>query len=254
MQFHDNPPVLALLGISDLDYLITMFALTRLGYSVLILSPRLSVEAYLFLLDKTDCKGIVNGVSFTSVVDTLQQQTTIERFEIIQRCQYDKDDIVGMQEAEYQCKIDRESASSRVAYIMHSSGSTGLPKPIWQTHKACLENYSFGNGGRGFCTAPFYHTHGHASFYRTLYARGTIFLCNAHVPLTSTNLITAMEEIKPQIILAVPYTLKLLAESDRGVKSLCACEVVSSSGSQCPDELGDRLVAEGVNLVSIYGA
>lgn len=203
------------------------------------------------LLDKTGCKGVVHGLSFASVVGKLQQQTDIERFAIIQRSQYDRG---GIPETISQCELDTESASSHVAYIMHSSGSTGLPKPIWQTHRACLENYSPGNGRRGFCTAPFYHNHGHAVFYRSLYAHGTIFLCNAHVPLTSTNLITALEEIKPQIVFAVPYILKLLAESDQGIKSLCACEVVSSSGSQCPDELGDHLVAQGVNLISLFGA
>lgn len=52
---------------------------------------------------------------------------------------------------------------------------------------------------------------------------------------------------------AVPYVLKLLAESAAGVASLASMEAVSFAGAAVPDELGDRLVAAGVPLYSQYG-
>lgn len=52
---------------------------------------------------------------------------------------------------------------------------------------------------------------------------------------------------------AVPYVLKLLAESPAGVASLASMEAVSFAGAAVPDELGDRLVSAGVPLYSQYG-
>ena len=52
---------------------------------------------------------------------------------------------------------------------------------------------------------------------------------------------------------AVPYVLKLLAETDEGIECLAGFEAVSYAGAAVPDDLGDRLVERGVNLVSFYG-
>jgi hypothetical protein len=51
----------------------------------------------------------------------------------------------------------------------------------------------------------------------------------------------------------VPYVLKLLAETERGIQVLKKCKVVSSNGSRCPDELGDLLTARGVFLGCLFG-
>jgi long-subunit acyl-CoA synthetase (AMP-forming) len=47
--------------------------------------------------------------------------------------------------------------------------------------------------------------------------------------------------------------LKLLGETDEGVEALASFEAVSFAGAAVPDDLGDRLVAAGVNLLSQYG-
>lgn len=52
---------------------------------------------------------------------------------------------------------------------------------------------------------------------------------------------------------AVPYVLKLLAETEEGIECLAGFEAVSYAGAAVPDDLGDRLTERGVNLVSFYG-
>lgn len=52
----------------------------------------------------------------------------------------------------------------------------------------------------------------------------------------------------------MPYALKLLAETEEGVRLLRRLEIVMYGGSACPDDLGDYLAGEGVNLVGHYGA
>jgi hypothetical protein len=77
---------------------------------------------------------------------------------------------------------------------------------------------------------------------------------NANLPLSGANLIEAMTAVKPESFHGVPYALKLLAETERGVQVLRDCELVLFGGSSCPDDLGDRLVEAGVYLVGHYGA
>lgn len=72
--------------------------------------------------------------------------------------------------------------------------------------------------------------------------------------MASSNLIAAMENVKPDGFHGVPYALKLLGENSRGIELMRMCQVVMFGGSSCPDDLGDRLVKEAINLVAHYGA
>jgi acyl-coenzyme A synthetase/AMP-(fatty) acid ligase len=147
-----------------------------------------------------------------------------------------------------------KDASSRTSFIIHSSGSTGLPKPIFQTHKACLTNYSSSTGYRAFLTLPLYHNHGLSTFFRGVYSGNPTYFFNANLPLSASNLLRAMEAAQPESFHGVPYALKLLAETDQGIKALAKCKLVLYGGSSCPDELGDKLVNAGVYVVGHYGA
>jgi nucleoside-diphosphate-sugar epimerase len=81
-----------------------------------------------------------------------------------------------------------------------------------------------------------------------------MYLGNYAFPVTSQNLIEALSVAKPELVCAVPYVLKLLAEKPEGIRTLARAKAVLYAGSSCPDELGNMLVAEGVNLIANYGA
>lgn len=73
------------------------------------------------------------------------------------------------------------------------------------------------------------------------------------MPLTADNLVAVVEKVRPQAVHVVPYALGLLAEKWRGVDGLESCKIVTAAGARTPDELGDRLVAEGINLGVVFG-
>ena len=79
------------------------------------------------------------------------------------------------------------------------------------------------------------------------------FEINADLPLTASNLVSALKVIRPEICHCVPYALKLIAEESEGVELLKRCKHVTSAGATTPDELGDKLVKEGINLGLIFG-
>ena len=87
-----------------------------------------------------------------------------------------------------------------------------------------------------------------------MYMRKTMYFVNSALPLTCEGLTAALRRASPNTLCAVPYVLKLLAEQDSGIQALCDCQQVLYTGSQCPDDLGDRLVERGVNLASLIGS
>ena len=247
-----NAQVIALLGPSNLDYFFTLLALSRLGFTVLFLSTRISEAAYLSLLDVTKCRHMVVDQSFRKTAKTLTSvKPELEIIDILSQDQYMSEEAAGETGLEKELNLDQES--SKVAWIIHSSGSTGLPKPIYQTHQAALRNYENSLAMRGFVTLPLFHAFGLSNVFRGITAVKKIYIYNASLPLTSQNLLKILTYHEFEIFLAVPYALKLLSETQEGIAALAALKVVMFGGSACPDALGDLLTEGEVTLVSHYG-
>lgn len=86
-----------------------------------------------------------------------------------------------------------------------------------------------------------------------MYMRKTVYFLNPDLPMTCEGLVAAIRATKPGTLAAVPYTLKLLAEQAEGVDALQDIDQVVFTGSPCPDDLGDRLTEQGVNLAAFIG-
>ena len=248
--------VVGLLGPSNFDYLITMLALTKLGHTVLFLSTRISPAAYVSLLKATGAKHLLTDDSFQNLAETLLSKVpSLKTAGIAKHTVYDGEVVVGMTPIDT-CltdQLDPEAEKNQLAWIIHSSGSTGLPKPIFQTQTAALGNYRNNLNMRGFVTLPLYHAHGISSLFRSIQSRKSIHLYNASLPLTHDYLLKTLEQNDFEIFYGVPYALKILAESSEGLEALAKMKVVMFGGSACPDTLGNRLVKKNVNLVSHYG-
>ncbi|KAK2757279.1 putative NRPS-like protein biosynthetic cluster [Arachnomyces sp. PD_36] len=248
---NEKERVIAMLGASTLEYLITAISLSRLGFTVLFLSTRIADAAYTSLLEVTCCSHILVDASFQKTASNLQQRiSNLEVLEILHREQFVRDDDVQLETTQ---ELNPVQEASRNSWIIHSSGSTGLPKPIYQTHSAALRNYENSMEMKGFITLPLFHAHGLGSVFRGITANKKIFMYNASLPLTEPNLLEIMRKHKFEIFYGVPYVLKLLSESNEGIEALAAMQVVMFGGSACPDVLGDLLTEAGVNLVSHYG-
>lgn len=105
-----------------------------------------------------------------------------------------------------------------------------------------------------FITLPLFHNHGICNLFRAIYSLNSIHLYNAELPLTQEYLINILSQNQFEIFYGVPYALKLLSETTRGIEVLRNLKIVMYGGSACPDGLGNLLVESGVNLVSHYGA
>ncbi|KFY11178.1 hypothetical protein V492_04600 [Pseudogymnoascus sp. VKM F-4246] len=250
----EKEKVVALLGPSNLDYLISVLALTKSGFTVMFLSTRLSDAAYLSLLESTQCQDLIIHESFSKTAERLCKiMPGLGVHPIVQPESYAFSTKGDDQDTCLDFHLDLELEAQKICWIIHSSGSTGLPKPILQTHRAALTNYENNLNMRGFITLPLFHAHGISSVFRAFTSMKKIHMYNANLPLTHNTLLSIMAEHSFEIFYGVPYALKLLGETEAGIEALVKLQVVMFGGSACPDSLGDRLVDAGVNLISHYG-
>ena len=243
---------MALLAPSNLDFIVSFFALSRLGYTVFCLSLRIAPKAIIYLLQKTNSVTIVQGQSaqIDSKLQKVNEDWPVKSLRLPSRSDYDRP---LSDEPSFVRQYDRHEENGSIALIIHSSGSTGLPKPVMLSHKALLTHPTQGSGLHNFNALPWYHLYGISTSLQAMWMRKTAYLYNTSLPLTGDNLIAILEAVRPGAVHIVPYALGLLAEKQRGVDALKACKVVTAAGARTPDELGDRLVREGVNLGVVFG-
>ncbi|KAL4807941.1 putative NRPS-like enzyme [Aspergillus unguis] len=248
--------VIALFTPSDMNMIVAFFALTRLGYTILLLSPRLHTQACLSLLDTVNCTTILHGStqSIQSTISSLLSSKPSLTTYPIPTCPSKSASLNGPRILKLNQTRNREAMRSRIAIIAHSSGSTGLPKPVTLNHKYVTTHPARGPGLTSFNTLPWYHMHGLTTALQAMYQRKTAYLWDVTVPLTTPAVVAALREARAESVHCVPYLLQLLVDSREGLDLLRAAELVTYGGASCPDDLGDRLVAEGVKFGGYFGS
>ncbi|KAI1806008.1 acetyl-CoA synthetase-like protein [Daldinia bambusicola] len=244
----------ALFAPSDLSFAITFFALFRLGCKVLTLSIRLNSSACLHLIQQASCDAILYGTTthINSVMSKITEACPDLTFiKMLARADFDKPQ--GSLEPFWRDIPNKEKEHAQVTLMAHSSGSTGLPKLLSVSHRSLLASMVSGTGLKAFNPLPWYHLHGLITSIQAMWMRKTAHLFSAHLPLTADNLISALKSIQPEICHTVPYALKLMAERQDGIDVLKRCRAVTSAGARTPDELGNRVIEQGVKLGLIFG-
>ena len=250
-QYEDT--VVGVYSPSDLNYLVNIYALGRLGYTCFLISPRLPPSAVASLLANTDAHIFIHSPGNHNVALEVAHYLTysMTALEVLPRSSYDHpEDTTPFVSRD----VDPIKEQHRRYIMLHSSGSTGLPKPIDYTNARLLVTCLTSPSLIAFQSLPFSHAHGLVTYSQAIWTRKTIYLFNSNVPHTNRTLTEAIMVAKPEIVWTVPYVLKLLAESEEGIQALQACKVVSSSGSRCPDSLGDMLTERGVFLGCLFGS
>ncbi|KAI5300393.1 hypothetical protein KEM56_002492 [Ascosphaera pollenicola] len=240
-----------LITLSDMDMMMAFFALSRLGHAILLLSTRLSTAAVEKLMKECKCTDLVYSTApqlrttiaaFNKDVGTLHKMPT--------RSVYD----VPLTTPMYTPTYDREAEHLKPALILHSSGSTGFPKPITLLHRAVCFLPLYPLEKKAFTTFPLFHMGGLFSILVPLYQGTTIIYHNPHIPQTAESITEIIESTKPESCATVPYVLSLLVQNERSLAALRTLKTLATGGSRTSDELGNKLLSEGVRFGLLYGA
>lgn len=245
----DQAPVVGILAHSGLPFIITLLGLSRLGYASLLLSTRLAAPALIRLLELADCNTLLTTSHFHPVLEEVKAKRNTTVLELLKHEEY-----YGVEAPSFDRAYNPYKETAKNIVIIHSSGSTGLPKPIYLTNRSCLAAFSTNLDRKALMTQPLFHSFGFYETFRSIYSGKPMYYFNYAFPLTKQNITATLEAVKPDLLFCVPYVLKLLGESKEGIEALARINLVMYGGSACPDDLGDMLVKNGVNLVANYGA
>ncbi|KAK1499486.1 hypothetical protein CCUS01_00211 [Colletotrichum cuscutae] len=217
----EKASVIGILAHSGLHVVITIMALSRLGYAVFLVSTRLQSPGIARLCELADCSAMLTTSNFHPVLAEVQQERELVVLPLLSHSDY-----YGKDAPVFSRTYDPERESRKIAAIIHSSGSTGLPKPIYLTHKSCIGAFSVHMNMRAFIVSPLFHSHGFYETFRSIYSKKPIYYGNYNLPLTRQNLIQMINYVKPEIFHVVPYVVKLLAETDEGIQALASVKLV----------------------------
>lgn len=126
---------------SNFDFLVTQMALIRLGYGVVLISPNNSVPAVVHLLKSTDSTTLVYGrgkeeeakqaheLLETELKGKEENAKLVEMFQIEQAIAMDQLPEPAKGRDPYQSEVPYAQQAQEPSFTLHSSGSTGFPKP-----------------------------------------------------------------------------------------------------------------------------
>lgn len=266
----NSTPLVAVLSPSGIDLFAHIVALWRLGYGVLCIAPGSPAESIANLLRLTETKVILAHASqFKAAQAAIEaaategngKAITAEAEEMLPHVtKYISSNQSNGHTNPEQTSPDSAS-SADVLVTMHTSGSSGLPKPIYQLHRFWTTSMLSAPGRElsAFTTTPLFHG-GMSDLLRSIQAGSTIYFHPTADPgaLSTQAICSAITACKQPIsyFLSVPYILNMLFtdRADRGRKMLASMELVSTGGAPLPQQLGDDMVQEGVKLVSRLGS
>ncbi|KAI0896934.1 hypothetical protein F4806DRAFT_487004 [Annulohypoxylon nitens] len=125
-------PTLTYIGPQDLLYAVSVLACIKTGYKLLLISTRNTLEANLSLFEKTDCRTLISPTNFPLPILKQILKARPMRYLNVYGADYW---LHGNTEGKpYPYTKTFAEAESEPFVVLHTSGSTGLPKPIIQKH------------------------------------------------------------------------------------------------------------------------
>jgi acyl-CoA synthetase (AMP-forming)/AMP-acid ligase II len=130
---NQSQPTVALLGQgSTLEYFCTQLALQKLGVRVLLLAESNAESALHFLLETCRVSAIITDIkNHETNTNGVRKLAMAEELPKTLQTTYDEVDAVKYQ--------DFGDVWERHSFIIHSSGSTGMPKPIFHTNRSMMQ-------------------------------------------------------------------------------------------------------------------
>lgn len=166
----DIPPeqVIAVLTSTAVDETLLEMALAKLGLCALLLSVNNSVAAVAHLCKQTKSSHLIYGTKYESTAREAQALLREEGVEIslVPETRYPLWGAGGVRDAKipaYPARLTPEQEGKRTCVLLHSSGSTGFPKPVYITHYGLIANMATSLPKTGFSALPLFHGFGHFS-------------------------------------------------------------------------------------------
>ncbi|KAF7798276.1 hypothetical protein EIP86_009494 [Pleurotus ostreatoroseus] len=261
-----------------LFYMALLAGMSRAGLVSFPMSPRNSAAAIVNMLEKTSCHRLITQPSLSAVISEVKATLAEKGYALQVDALPDFQDVFptirhgvmyhdAVHVDPYPERKEPLGTDVPVTYL-HSSGSTGFPKPIPQTQNTllswCHNDAMYGARMRqvqwGCMALPTFHSFGYATQFLAPFSTScSITLYEPKSPLppvvpSAQNVLQISMLTKSTGIPAVPSMVETWAHSDEAIKYLATLDVLVYAGGPLSKKAGDKLVAAGVKLTSVYGA
>ncbi|KAF8536483.1 hypothetical protein BDD12DRAFT_912113 [Trichophaea hybrida] len=199
---------------------------------------RLAVPAYLHLLEKTECSVVLVQPGYQKIMEQTRglKHGTLDILPMVHAS------YITTSQPEYseplQLGIDPVKETDKIGWIIHSSGSTGFPKPVGQTHRSSLTAaMAMNDTFREFVTLPLFHSYSLSTLINSLIVGRKVSFYNRDLSVTGPNVLKAIEVTASEVLFTVPYVVKLLAETEGAIAKLRELRAIVFGGASCPESI-----------------
>ncbi|KAG4444297.1 hypothetical protein IFR05_000272 [Cadophora sp. M221] len=253
----------ALLGAGkSIEYFCTQLALQKLGVRVLLLAESNPLNALHYLLESCNALAVItdsknsstntNGIPKLDMIESLPQGSAAESEQV---------DKVKFQ--------DFGDVWERHSFIIHSSGSTGMPKPIIHTNRSMMliarmyrlfQDFEIENW---FLLFPLYHIAGISIALSNLPNGQILSFPPISWPPSSSSIFSAWNTLSEmghpvQCVHCAPTLIENMYEyistSSHDFYPLTSLKILQPGGAALSDSIVKALVAAGVNVKTTYGS
>ncbi|KAK7743323.1 putative NRPS-like protein biosynthetic cluster [Diatrype stigma] len=260
---------IAYMGLSDLRYVAVFLAAVKCGYKVLLPSLRNSAWMNASLLEQTKCSNVLYAPEVETIVEPLLK----EREDLRAHKILPLEDLIRSGAKHYPYEKEYEEAKWDPILILHSSGSTGNPKPIHMNHAT----FAVGDNDRNlpsvpgrvnqnwalwdfpakenfFSAFPAFHLAGFSSMVMLpiYYSNATLVLAPPNRPPTGNMLSEIMDQLTLKSIFCPPIIAEQLVQEPNGVEKCKDLKFLLYAGGPLSKAAGSAL-SSVTDVCQFYG-
>ncbi|KNG87110.1 hypothetical protein ANOM_005305 [Aspergillus nomiae NRRL 13137] len=253
---------IAYMGPSDIRYMICALALAKAGYKTFLPSTRNSAEANAHLFRAVGCKCLLWGGQSQSA----QAQAVIPELQVWQFPSLDE--LLNSSVAHYPYHKTYREAENETFVILHSSGTTGQPKPIPLTHgyfsfmdrgapPGTPEDSTCGwwnclqRGEPMFQMSPLFHLIGFTLVLDAIFHGQQIIHYSSKPDVDSV--LDALSTLRPRAAVLPPSILQDISTSAQGLQTVSKIEYMFFAGGPLSTEAGDT-ISKYCKLIPLIGS